>query len=63
MKLLTAAQMQELDRRTIEEVGLPGVVLMENAGRGVVESLCARFSSVRPGPVVVLAGKGNNGGD
>ena len=63
MKLLTAAQMQELDRRTIEEVGLPGVVLMENAGRGVVESLCARFFSVRPGPVVVVAGKGNNGGD
>jgi len=63
MKLLTADEMRELDRRTIEEIGIPGVVLMENAGRGAAELLCRRFSSLWPGPVLVLAGKGNNGGD
>jgi hydroxyethylthiazole kinase-like uncharacterized protein yjeF len=63
MKLLTAAEMQELDRRTIEEVGIPGIVLMENAGRGAVDHLCRRFGDLFPGPVLVLAGKGNNGGD
>lgn len=63
MKLLTAAEMRELDRRTIEEIGLPGVVLMENAGRGAAELLLRRFADLAPGPVLVLAGKGNNGGD
>jgi len=63
MKLLTAAAMQELDRRTITEVGLPGVVLMENAGRGVAETLLARFAELFPGPVLILCGRGNNGGD
>jgi NAD(P)H-hydrate epimerase len=63
VKLLTAEQMRELDRRTIAEVGIPGVVLMENAGRGVADHLCRRFVGLFPGPVLVLAGKGNNGGD
>jgi hydroxyethylthiazole kinase-like uncharacterized protein yjeF len=63
VRLLTALEMQDLDRRTIEEVGIPGIVLMENAGRGVAEHLCRRFSDLFPGPVLVLAGKGNNGGD
>ncbi len=63
MKLLTATEMQELDRRTIEEVGIPGIVLMENAGRGAADHLCRRFGDLFPGPVLVLSGKGNNGGD
>jgi hydroxyethylthiazole kinase-like uncharacterized protein yjeF len=63
MKLLTAEEMRELDRRTIEEIGIPGVVLMENAGRGAADLLCRRFSDLCPGPVLILAGKGNNGGD
>lgn len=63
MKLLTAAGMREADRRTIEEFGLPGRVLMECAGRGVVEALVRRYGDVMPGPVAVLCGKGNNGGD
>jgi NAD(P)H-hydrate epimerase len=63
MKLLTADEMRELDRRAIEEIGIPGVVLMENAGRGAAELLCRRFASLWPGPVLILAGKGNNGGD
>lgn len=63
MKVLSAEQMRELDRETIEEIGIPGAVLMENAGRGAAESIVARFADLFPGPVLVLAGKGNNGGD
>ncbi len=63
MKLLTAQQMRELDRRAIDEAGIPGMVLMENAGRGAADLLCARFGDLFPGPVLVLCGKGNNGGD
>lgn len=63
MKVLTATQMQEVDRRTIDEVGIPGVVLMENAGRGVAEEIMRRFSTTTPRRALILAGKGNNGGD
>jgi NAD(P)H-hydrate epimerase len=57
---LTRAEARELDRRAIEEYGVPGVVLMENAGRGMAELL--RTLGVK-GNVVVCCGKGNNGGD
>ncbi len=63
MKLLTAAQMQGVDRQASEEIGIPGVVLMENAGRGMAEHILESFAALKPGPVLVLAGKGNNGGD
>ena len=61
MKAVTAAQMRELDRRTIE-AGTPGRVLMERAGKGVVDAMLRRWLEYR-GPILVLAGKGNNGGD
>lgn len=57
---LTRSQVRDVDRRAIEEYGLPGVVLMENAGRGAVDLL--RREGCK-GPVVICAGKGNNGGD
>jgi len=57
---LTRDQIRELDRRAIDEYGIPGMVLMENAGRGVVDVLSALGVG---GPVVVCCGKGNNGGD
>lgn len=63
MKVLTAVAMQELDRRTIAEIGLPGMVLMENAGRAVADIICARYADCYPGPVMILCGRGNNGGD
>lgn len=63
MRVLTTSQMQELDRQTIEEIGIPGVVLMENAGRGMTDHLLRKFSHLKPGPALILAGKGNNGGD
>src|SRR5205823_12207168 len=62
MKVLTAAEMREVDRRTIE-AGIPGVILMENAGQRVVEFLAARFHPLSGQRIAVLCGKGNNGGD
>src|SRR5262245_42147987 len=59
--VLTAAQMRDADRRTIEEIGLPGAVLMENAGAAVARALRARYPDARR--PLVLCGKGNNGGD
>jgi NAD(P)H-hydrate epimerase len=62
MKVLTAAEMREVDRRTVE-LGVPGIVLMENAAHRVVELLAERFSPLSAQRIVVLCGKGNNGGD
>jgi ADP-dependent NAD(P)H-hydrate dehydratase / NAD(P)H-hydrate epimerase len=62
MKLVTAQEMRELDRRTIEEVGVPSLVLMENAGRTTYRILRREFPGLS-GPVAVAAGRGNNGGD
>jgi NAD(P)H-hydrate epimerase len=62
MKVLTAAQMREVDRRTAG-MGIPGIVLMENAGHRVVELLAERFAPLPAQRMVVLCGKGNNGGD
>src|SRR4051794_38588966 len=61
MPTLTRAQVRELDRRAIEEYGVPGIVLMENAGRGAAEVLMRLNPERRP--VMVFCGKGNNGGD
>ena len=62
-KVLTAAEMQAIDKRAIEECGLPGTILMENAGRGSVDFLKRRFPDLGEKKIVVFAGKGNNGGD
>ena len=58
---LTAEEMRRADRRTIDEVGLPGPVLMENAGAAVARVVDERFPGARR--IVVLCGRGNNGGD
>ena len=63
LKLTTAAQMREMDRRTIEDYGVPSLVLMENAALRVVDVIAARFSPLRGRRVGVVCGKGNNGGD
>lgn len=62
MKVLTAAEMREVDRRTIE-AGIPGIVLMENAAHRVVEAMAERFAPLDEQRIAVLCGKGNNGGD
>lgn len=64
MKILTAQQMQEIDRQTIVEIGIPGIVLMENAGHSVAAEIIQRFSPPGGRPrALILSGKGNNGGD
>ena len=63
MILVTAEQMRACDRRTIEEIGLPGLVLMENAAQGAVRVLNDHLGSPEGLRVAVLAGRGNNGGD
>jgi NAD(P)H-hydrate epimerase len=57
---VTRAEARALDRRAMDEFGIPGIVLMENAGRGIAELLLALGVQ---GRVVVCCGKGNNGGD
>jgi len=63
LRLLTADEMREIDRRAITEYGISGLVLMENAGLRVVEHVGRMLGPVAGKQVVVLAGKGNNGGD
>ena len=63
MYLVTAKEMQEMDRRTIEDFGMPGMVLMENAGRGATRFLVEHFPDIATKRVGVIAGRGNNGGD
>lgn len=58
--ILDRQQSRDVDRRAIEEYGLSGLTLMENAGRGVADRLVALGAK---GPVLVACGRGNNGGD
>jgi NAD(P)H-hydrate epimerase len=63
LRILTADQMREADRRTIEDIGIPSLVLMENAGRQVVAAMETFFQDLSERQVAVISGKGNNGGD
>lgn len=63
MKLTTAEQMRGLDDAAINRYGIPGIVLMENAGRGTVETINREFGSLAGKHVSIFAGPGNNGGD
>ncbi|MEP6916237.1 MAG: NAD(P)H-hydrate dehydratase [Acidobacteriota bacterium] len=63
MRVLNTQQMREADRRTIHEVGIPSIVLMENAGRQAVAAMEAAFEDLATSHVGVLCGRGNNGGD
>jgi ADP-dependent NAD(P)H-hydrate dehydratase / NAD(P)H-hydrate epimerase len=63
MKILTAAEMREVDRLTTERSGVPSLTLMENAGKSVAEFIRERFPDFLRRQIVILCGKGNNGGD
>jgi NAD(P)H-hydrate epimerase len=63
MRVLNTQQMREADRQTIDEIGIPSVVLMENAGRQAVAAMEAAFDDLPSSRVAVLCGRGNNGGD
>lgn len=62
-KSLTREEMRELDRKAIEEYKIPGIVLMENAGRNVAEGILKMLDDLQQAKVAILCGKGNNGGD
>ncbi|MCA9218276.1 MAG: NAD(P)H-hydrate epimerase [Planctomycetales bacterium] len=57
---LSRSQVREVDRVAIEQFGIPGIVLMENAGRAITDRICELNLA---GPVVIMCGAGNNGGD
>ncbi len=65
MKIVSAAEMRDLDRRTVEEYGLSGTQLMENAGIGLAVYLqeLIRDYEIGSGRILFVAGRGNNGGD
>ena len=61
MKIVTAADMREIDRVTSERYGVPSLQLMENAGKAVADYVLAAYAWISN--VGVVCGKGNNGGD
>ena len=61
MKITTAAEMREIDRATTEQFGVPSLTLMENAGSAVAQFILQNYAG--PNRVIVICGKGNNGGD
>lgn len=61
MKIVTAAEMREIDRATSERFGVPSLTLMENAGTAVAEFVVSRYPAAKR--IAVICGKGNNGGD
>ncbi|MDD4171664.1 MAG: NAD(P)H-hydrate dehydratase [Syntrophomonas sp.] len=63
MKLIKAEQMKEIDRRATEEYLIPSLLLMENAGLRVLDTIRDLLGETRNSKLVILAGKGNNGGD
>ncbi|MEW6664686.1 MAG: NAD(P)H-hydrate dehydratase [Thermodesulfobacteriota bacterium] len=63
MRLVRSAEMKEMDRLTIQELGVPGTVLMENAARGAARGFLEHFDPPEGSRIVILCGRGNNGGD
>jgi NAD(P)H-hydrate epimerase len=61
MKVVTSHTMQEIDRQAIDECGIPALDLMERAGQGCLDTIISQFG--RAGRAMIIAGKGNNGGD
>ncbi len=62
-KSFTREEMRELDRKAIEEYKIPGIILMENAGRNVAEEVVKLIQNPQKTKAAILCGKGNNGGD
>ncbi len=63
MKIAKASEMQQLDRLAIDQYGIPGIVLMENAGCGTVSVMENAFGPLVDSTIVIFVGSGNNGGD
>jgi len=63
-RAVTREEMREMDRTAIKEYGIPGAILMENAGRGAAARILEAYREMKcAGKVLILCGKGNNGGD
>ena len=62
-RIVTSAEMRQIDRLAIETFGIPGIVLMENAGRDTAALIHQLFEGDKDHPIAVFCGKGNNGGD
>jgi NAD(P)H-hydrate epimerase len=63
LKLVTSEQMRAIDARAIRDHGVPGLVLMENAGRSVVSAMEGFFGGLAGRSYAIVCGRGNNGGD
>jgi len=63
MKVVSGQVMQLMDRRAMSEFGVPGLTLMENAGRACADAICEAFGPGAGKRALIVAGKGNNGGD
>jgi NAD(P)H-hydrate epimerase len=63
MEVLTGEQMRNVDRRTIEGMGIAGLLLMESAGQGVAAALLEDYADDLSRGLLIICGKGNNGGD
>ncbi|HID92900.1 MAG TPA: NAD(P)H-hydrate epimerase, partial [bacterium (Candidatus Stahlbacteria)] len=63
MKVVSPSEMKQIDRKTIFDMGIPGCVLMENAGKGTVQIIKDKFKELRNLKVAIVCGRGNNGGD
>ncbi len=63
MIVVTAEQMREMDRLTIQKFGVPSLALMERAGEAIAQAILKSFSRNAKQGVLIVAGKGNNGGD
>lgn len=63
MYVLTSEQMKQIDKKATSEIGIPEVVLMENAGFCVYEEIKKDFGDLKQKKIAVFCGKGNNGGD
>ncbi|MCP2605053.1 NAD(P)H-hydrate dehydratase [Candidatus Aminicenantes bacterium AH-873-B07] len=63
MKILTSKEMKKIDNITINEIGIPGCVLMENAGIQIYKAIKKKFPELKKEKISIIAGPGNNGGD
>ncbi len=63
MKLVSGKLMAQIDKYTINEIGIPGAVLMENAGKGAYLQFLEDFAPKKEDNILIVCGKGNNGGD
>ncbi len=61
--VINSEEMRKFDRSAIEDVGIPGLILMENAGRSIVDAIKKKYGCVDKKKFLIVCGKGNNGGD